>query len=53
MMRLARRSGERRRPCCNWSVFALKKRLNKSKFVIPAQAGIQEIQGTGFRLSPE
>jgi hypothetical protein len=27
--------------------------LNKSSFVIPAQAGIQENQGTGFRRSKE
>jgi hypothetical protein len=29
-----------------------KEMLNKSRIVIPAEAGIQESQGTGHRLSP-
>jgi hypothetical protein len=30
-----------------------KETLDKSKFVIPVEAGIQKNQGTGFRLPPE
>jgi hypothetical protein len=33
--------------------FSPRETLSKSKFVIPAKAGIQKNQRTGFRLSPE